>query len=183
MKKIIYFLLFGWEWKNGVWQRQINYRTTELALNLVVRESDWARKKAAEDIRNQLAEQGIIVDIIYANDESYVSYLNNVNYDMLLCEISQPIAPDLTTYFGYNNLANFNNEEVNEIMSAIKNITDENELKEKYQRLYDIYIDAVPYITIARNKVLALKNTRLEGEIRANWYDMFYNIDEWYIAE
>ena len=38
----------------------------------------------------------------------------------------------------------------------------------------------VPYIGIARNKILALKNTNLIGEIKANWYSMFYNIGEWY---
>ena len=106
-----------------------------------------------------------------------------MNYDMMLCSINQPIAPDLGTYFGSGNLANFNNQEVSEIMSAINNITDENELKQKYQRLYEIYNDEVPYIGIARNKILALKNTRLEGEIKANWYNMFYNINEWYTTE
>ena len=173
----------GWEWKNGVWQRLINYRTNMLELNLVVRASDGTRCRAAEDIKNQLAEQGILVNIIYADDSTYNSYLNNMNYDMMLCSIEQPIAPDLSTYFGNNNLANFNNQEVNEIMGAINNITDENELKQKYQRLYEIYNDEVPYIGIARNKIIALKNTNLEGEIKANWYSMFYNIGEWYTTE
>ena len=50
----------------------------------------------------------------------------------------------------------------------------------KYQRLYEICKEEVPYIGIARNKILALKNTNLVGEIKANWYSMFYNIGEWY---
>ncbi len=170
----------GWELRNGIWQKLINYRTTQIALNLVVRANDGTRCRAAEDIKNQLAEQGIIVNIIYADDSTYNSYLNNVNYDMMLCSIEQPIAPDLTTYFGNNNLANYHNEEVNEIMSYIGNITDENELKAKYQRLYEIYKEEVPYIGIARNKILAVKNTELVGEVKANWYSMFYNIGEWY---
>lgn len=171
----------GWEWKNGVWQKIENYRTKIIELNLVVRANDSTRCRAAEDIKNQLAEQGIIVNIIYADDSSYNSYLNNVNYDMMLGSIAGSIAPDLTTYFGYNNLAKFNHSEVNEIMGYLKNITDENELKSKYQRLYEIYNDEVPYIGIARNKILAVKNTELVGEVKANWYNMFYNIKEWYI--
>ena len=149
-------------------------------MNLVVRAADSVRCRAAEDIKNQLQEQGIIVNIIYANDSSYNSYLNNVNYDMMLCSINQGLAPDLATYFGNNNLASFYNSETNEIMSYISNITDENELKNKYQRLYEIYNNEVPYIGIARNKVLVLKNTDLVGEIKANWYNIFYNIGEWY---
>jgi len=99
---------------------------------------------------------------------------------MMLGSIEGSIAPDLTTYFGYNNLAKFENQEVNDIMGYLKNITDENELKSKYQRLYEIYNEEVPYIGIGRNKILAIKNTELVGEIKANWYNMFYNIKEWY---
>ena len=170
----------GWEFKNGTWQKMINNKWINLELNLVVRAEDITRCKAAEDIKNQLQEQGIIVNIIYADDNSYNTYLNNINYDMMLCSIEQPIAPDLTTYFGYNNLANFNNQEVKEILNYSTNISNENDLKEKYQRLYEIYNEEVPYIGLARNKILTLKNTDLVGEIKANWYSMFYNIDEWY---
>ena len=150
---------------------------------MVVRANDGIRCKAAEDIKNQFAEQGILVNIIYAQDNEYNGYLNNVNYDMMLGKISQPIAPDLTTYFGNNNLAKYNNQEINEIMQYIGNITDENELKQKYQRMYDIYNEEVPYIGIARNTILAVRNTNLVGEVKANWYNMFYNIKEWYITK
>ena len=170
----------GWEQKNKVWQKIENYKTIRIELNMVVRANDGIRCKAAEDIKNQLAEQGILVNIIYAQDNEYNGYLNNVNYDMMLGKISQPIAPDLTTYFGNNNLAKYNNQEINEIMQYIGNITDENELKQKYQRMYDIYNEEVPYIGIARNTILAVRNTNLVGEVKANWYNMFYNIKEWY---
>ena len=163
-----------------MWQKVENYRTKMLEMNLVVRASSGMRRRAAEDIKNQLQEQGILVNIIYADDSSYNSYLNNMNYDMMLGSIKQPIAPDLTTYFGYNNLAKYDNQEMNEIINAVKNITDSNELKQKYQRIYELYTEDVPYIGIARNKIIAVKNTELVGEIKANWYNMFYNIKEWY---
>lgn len=172
--------LAGFELKDGFWQKLIDNKWTRLELNLVVRASDAIRCKAAEDIKNQMQEQGIVINITYADDNLYNSYLNNINYDLMLCSIEQPIAPDLTTYFGQNNLANFNNQELKDIISYLNNISDENELKSKYQRLYEIYNEEVPYIGIARNKVLAVKNTDLNGEIKANWYNMFYNIDEWY---
>lgn len=173
----------GWELKNGVWQKIENYRAKALEMNLVVRASNAVRCRAAEDIKNQLQEQGILVNIIYADDSSYNSYLNNINYDMMLGSIKQPIAPDLTTYFGYNNLAKFSNSEVDDIMNVAKNSTDSNELKSKYQRLYEIYNEEVPYIGIARNKIMAVKNTGLVGDIKANWYNMFYNIKEWYTSK
>ena len=173
----------GWELKKGIWQKIENYRAKGLELNLVVRASDETRCIAAEDIKNQLQEQGILINIIYADDSSYNSYLNNINYDMMLCSIKQSISPDLTTYFGDNNLAKFSNSEVNEIMNVAKNSKDTNELKSKYQRLYEIYNEEVPYIGIARNKIMAVKNTSLVGDVKANWYNMFYNIKEWYTSK
>lgn len=170
----------GWYIKNGVWQKVENYRTHILQLNMVVRASDNLRCRASENIKEQLQSQGIAVNIIYADDSSYNSYLNNINYDMMICSIDQPIAPDLTTYFGVNNLANFESHELTEMINFLGNITDENELKSKYQRIYEIYNEEVPYIGIARNKIVAAKNTNLVGEVKANWYNMFYNINEWY---
>ncbi len=170
----------GWELRKGIWQKDINYRTNSIQLNLIVRAKDTARTKAAEDIKNQLQEQGILINIIYASDSEYNSYLNNKNYDMLLCSIEQPIAPDLNSYFGSKNYANYANSEVKEIMNYIGNLSDENELKAKYRRLYEIYNEEVPYIGIARNKILVIKNTNLIGEVKANWYNLFYKIDEWY---
>ena len=173
----------GWELKNGLWQKIENYKAKAIELNLVVRANDSQRRRAAEDIKTQMIEQGILINIIYADDSTYNSYLNNVNYDMMLGSISQSIAPDLTTYFGYNNLAKYENTEVNDIINNVRNMKDTNELKNQYQRLYEIYNDEVPYIGIARNKIVAIKNTELVGDIKANWYNMFYNIKEWYISK
>lgn len=173
----------GWEQKNGIWQKMENYKAKALELNLVVRANDGIRCKAVEDIKNQLQEQGILINVIYADDYNYNLYLNNINYDMMLVSIKQPIAPDLNTYFGYNNLAKYTNSEVDDIMNVAKNSTDANELKNKYQRLYEIYNEDVPYIGIARNKIMAVKNTELVGDIKANWYNMFYNIKEWYTSK
>ena len=170
----------GWELKKGTWQKNINYKTNSIQLNLLVRANDSARVRAAEDIKNQLQEQGILINIIYAGDSEYSSSINNKNFDLALCSVEQSIAPDLTSFFGNKNFANYSNSEVNEIMNQINNMTDENELKAKYQRLYEIYNDEVPYIGIARNKILAIKNTNLIGEVKANWNNLFYNIGEWY---
>ena len=99
---------------------------------------------------------------------------------MILCEATQSIAPDLNTYFGDYNLANFYTDETNEIMRYIDNITDENELKSKFQKLYEIYNEEVPYIGIARNKIYVISNSYLTAEVNARWYNLFFNLKDWY---
>lgn len=169
----------GWSLRNNQWQKVINNRTTRLELNLVVK-SNTNRVSVAEYIKNSLANQGITINIISASDSDYNNYLQNKNYDMILCESTLSIAPDLTTYFGDGNLANYSNAEVSEIMGYINNITDENELKSKFNRLYEIYNDDVPYIGIARCKIFVITNSYLTGEISSKWYNLFFNFKDWY---
>lgn len=170
----------NWLIRNGVWQRSINYSIQKLEFNLVVKVSDSTRVEIAKNIKEQLANQGIIINLIGASDEDYNNYLANKNYDMILCSSYLPIAPDLNTYFGENNIANYNNDEVKSILNDINNITDENELKNKYQRLYEIYNGEAPYIGIARKKAYVLTNTDLVGEVKSNWFNPFYGIKDWY---
>lgn len=170
----------NWLIRNGVWQKSIDHVARKLEFNMIVKVSDSNRIEIAKNIRDQLAKQGIVINLVGASDEDYNAYLINKNYDMILCSSDLAVAPDLNTYFGGNNLANYSNEEVNEIINAINNITDENELKSKYQRLYEIYNGEAPYIGIARNKIRVFTNVDLVGEIKSNWINLFYGIKDWY---
>ena len=172
----------GWTQRSGTWQKTIDYKTVRLELNLVVKAKDTRRVKVAGYIQKTLSEQGIIINIIQASNKDYKNYLNNKNYDMILCESTISITPDLSTYFGNENLANFSNNETSEIMNYINNITDEQELKTKYQKLYEIYSEEVPYIGIARSKIAVITNSYLSGEIRARWYNLFFGINDWYTS-
>ena len=71
---------------------------------------------------------------------------------MILCSINLSLTPDLTTFFGDNNIANYQNDEVRSIMEEVKNTTDENTLVNKYKRLAEIYKEDVPYISLYNNK-------------------------------
>ena len=170
----------GWTYRNKFWQKTENRRTQRLSLNLVVKASDSTRVAVAQNIKQQLANQGIEMNIIQANDEQYTNYLNNKNYDMILCSINLSLSPDLTTFFGSNNLANYANDEVNNIMNEVKNTTDENVLRERYKRLGEIYKNEVPYLSLYNNKFTVAYSTSLVGDVAPTWYDVFNNIENWY---
>ena len=170
----------GWTYRNKFWQKTENRRTQRLSLNLVVKASDSTRVAVAQNIKQQLENQGIEINIIQANNEQYTNYLNNKNYDMILCSINLSLSPDLTTFFGSNNLANYTNDEVNNIMEEVKNTTDENVLKERYKRLGEIYKNEVPYLSLYNNKFTVAYSTSLVGDVAPTWYDVFNNIESWY---
>ncbi len=170
----------GWEYKYNRWQQYINYSTKVINFKLVVQESNDTRVAIANIIKSNLEEIGIKVTIVKATDNQYQSYLDNKNYDMILTGVTLSLSPNLETFFGDGNLANFSNEELSSIMNEVKNITKEDLLKEKYTRIRQIYNDEVPYIGLFSNYYEVASNWTLKGSIPANWYSIFINIDNWY---
>ena len=149
-------------------------------MNFVVKSTDTTRINVAENIKTQLENQGIRVNLIKANNEQYNNYLKNKNYDMILCSINLSISPDLSTFFGDNNLANYSNDEVRNLMNEVKNSTDENKIKENYKRLEEIYKTDIPYLSLYNNKYTVAYSTGLFGNMEPNWFYQFYNIKDWH---
>ena len=170
----------GWTYRSNSWQKTENRRTQRIELNLLVKASDSAKVYVAENIKTQVEAQGIRINIVQANDEEYANRINNKNYDIALCTLTLSTSPDMTTFFGEGNLANYTNEEVTNIMNEVKNTTDENVLKEKYSRLIEIYKSEVPYISLYNNKYVVAYNSGLAGEKKPNWFSSFYGIETWY---
>lgn len=171
----------GWAFKSKTWQKVQNYRTLRLKFNLVVNSSNEARVAVAENIKNTLENNlGIKINIIKVADAQYQRYLENKNYDMILTGVYSSYSPDLSRYFGENNLANFNNETAKQLIREINNITDEKVLKEKYDNLIDIYKDEMPYVYLYYNRESLLYSTKLMGDIKPNRYNVFLGIGSWY---
>ena len=170
----------GWSYKYKYWQKTVNYKTQRITLNFVVKSTDTTRVSVAENIKTQLENQGIRINIIKANNEQYNSYLQNKNYDMILCSMNLSISPDLSTFFGDNNLANYSNDEVKNLINEAKNTTDENKINQNYKRLGEIYKIEIPYISLYNNKYTVAYNSNLHGNLEPNWFYQFYNIKDWY---
>lgn len=170
----------GWSYRSQYWQKTINYKTSKIALNLLVKASDTSRVAVAENIRQQLENQGIRINIVQASDAQYEASINARNYDIALCSKYISPSPNLEAYFGDGNLANYSNDEVKEIMNEVKNTTDEKVLIEKYKRLAEIYKSDIPYISLYNNKYNVAYSSELAGDISPNWFYLYYGIEGWY---
>ena len=169
----------GWEYKYNRWQKTENYRTTRLNLTLTVNSSNANRVLVAENIKNQLAQIGIKVTINKVSDNNYKRILENKNYQMILTGIYNSYSPNIETFFGNNNLQNYQNDEINKILTEVKEIKDEKTLKEKYNKIIQIYEAERPFIGLYRNKQTVVKSQNLSGEIISNNYFSYYNLEEW----
>ena len=170
----------GWEYRYGYWRKTENYTTQYLNLSLVVDNSNETRVKVAELIEEQLEEIGINVSLYRVSNSSYKNYLENKNYDMIITGVNNGYSPDLSYFIGEDNISNYQNEEVTNILNEVKNIADQELLKEKYNRLIEIYEDEVPSICLYRNKEKLVYGIRLTGEVNPNNYTAYHNFENWY---
>lgn len=167
----------GWQYKNDVWQKEIDNKMVQLKFTLLVNSNDESRIKVAENIKEQLENVGIKVNI--SKVSSINSYLENKNYEIALIEMSMGISPNLDTFFGYNNLANYENQEAISIIEEIKETNDEHALKEKYDKLFEIYKTDIPYISLYFDSSALIYNSKMIGTITPTWYNLYYNIENW----
>lgn len=170
----------GWEYKNNRWQKTENYKTTRLNLKLTVNSSNSNRVTVAENIKAQLERIGITVTINKVSDSNYQKILENKNYQMILTGVYNSYSPDITYFFGENNLQNYSNEEMSQLLTETKTITDNNLLKEKYKRIVEIYEQEEPFISLYRNKQTIIKSQNLAGEVIGNNYFSYYRLENWY---
>ena len=120
------------------------------------------------------------VSIVKASDNQYQYYLQNKNYDSIITGTTMSLSPILETYFGANNYANFANDELNNLMNEVKNITKEDLLKEKYARIRAIYNEQKPYIGLYSSYYAIDSSWSFRGNITPNWYNIFIDINNWY---
>lgn len=170
----------GWELKNGIWQKKENYTTIKAKLNLAVDSSNECRVAVCQSIKEQLEAVGINVNIKKLTSTQYKNYLDKKNYDMMLLGTSGIFNPDMTIYFGNENFSNYKNEEMETLLSEVKNIQDTNLIIEKYKRIYDIYKTDMPFVSLYFNRNTLCYSPYLMGEITPNGYNIFYNIEKWY---
>ena len=167
----------GWEYKYNRWQKTENYNTQVLSFKIVVQSSNQARVNVAEMIKADLANIGMNVTIIKASDNQYQSYLQNKNYEAIITGTTVSANPSIETYM---NACNFNNEELNNLMAEVKNITKEDLLKEKYNRIREIFNEQQPYIGLYSSYYAVDSSWSLKGSVTANWYNIFIDINNWY---
>ena len=135
--------------------------------------------KVANKIKEQLDSIGVITTVVQADTKQFNNKIKNQQYDIVLSSANYSYSQSLNKYFKEDNLANYKNEEIINLLNEIENTTDENELKQKYTRITEIYNDEVPYISLYYNTNTMIYSTSLKGTVKPNSYNLFYGIESW----
>lgn len=170
----------GWKYEYGSWHKYIDGYDRTIELDLIVLKDNEARTEIANLIKEQLEKLGVTINVYEVSEATYQSYLEQKDYEMILTGVYNSYSPDISTFFGENNLANYSNEKIQTIINELNSISDVNVLKDKYKEIIELVKDEVPYVGICRNKNTVLYSENLMGEITPNNYTIFYNIQNWY---
>lgn len=170
----------GWNYEYGIWQKEIDGVTKTINIDLIVSKENLKRVKVATEIKKQLEEFGIVINVKEVSNSQYNKYLENKNYEMILTGVYLSVSPNLEYALGENNLANYENEQIATNIKEIKNITDETTLKERYSKIFEIYNNDVPYVGLYYNCDMVAYSIDLMGDVEPNCYSIFYNFSNWY---
>ena len=165
----------GWTYRNNRWRKNGGI----LSITLSVNSSNVKRCETAKVIKAQLESIGIPVTVREVSDSQYKYYLENKNYQVLLTGVYNSYSPEVTYFYGENNIANYNNDTVKEIIKETKNISDIKKLEESYKTLINITKDECPYISIYRNKNYILINQNVVGNFNPTCYGIFNHFETW----
>ena len=160
----------GWIFKNNKWQKTIDGHVRRLTLSLVVSKDVELRVNVANEIKRQLGEIGITLNIVEVTTERYYQYLEEKDYQMILTGITNSINPDLSYFYGDGNISNYNNPDVKSKLNSLDN----------YKEIQKIVNDDVPYIGLYRNKGTLLLNANVGGNFIPNSFNLYYNFNEWF---
>lgn len=171
----------GWVYRNNSWQKSNGRRYNTLSFSLTVNSDNPVSVAVAENLRQQWANAGITVTIRQVSTQTYHNLINSrTGYDAILVNMSTSYTPNINTYIGTGNISNYNNQEINQLLTEAGNIGDNNLLKEKYRRIYEIYNEERPFMGISRKKNLLVYNTNLTGNLKPTLYNIYLHIDKWY---
>jgi len=170
----------GWRLEYDIWSKEIEGRTRTLNFTITVQEKNEQRIKVAEEIKKQLATIGIQMTIKKVSNSEYQKILTNHQYEILLTGVYNEYSPDLNSFLGEENLADYENGEVKNLLKEVNSMSSEDLQKEAYQKIAEIWRREVPYIGLYRNQVTVALGQTVRGDVTPNNYSILYQFSQWY---
>lgn len=147
---------------------------------LLVNNKEKEKIEVSKLIKEQLNKIGIKINIIEKDEKEYGKEIENKNFDMVLIDNTYSFSPTLASYFNEDNLSSYNNVIIEKLLKKIENSSEE-ETKKSIQDIKEIYDNEVPFISLFYDTNTLVYSKNLKGEITPNSYNIFYNIENWYM--
>ena len=142
----------GWEEKKGVLYKRINGVNTPLTLELLVNTDNERRLEVAEEIKDQLKEAGIILNIKEVTWEDELNKIKSGKFDMVFIGCTVPSIPDISFLYSSAeigtgiNIAGYENETVDNYLSRILKESDSSMKTAYFIKMKEVINVDMPYL-------------------------------------
>lgn len=165
---------------------RINDEGQTIQLKLITNLNNPLREQTAILIQEDLKNIGIQVEVEFYEWEELQKEMNTNNYDLILGGWELSYIPDITSafhssYIGSTNFIAYNNEELDNMLNSYLSIGDLTLKSQKYSQIQEHIVTELPYISLLFKNGVVLTNNRVKGNIKAQSYNVFSNVEEWYI--
>ncbi|MTI66718.1 MAG: peptide ABC transporter substrate-binding protein [Firmicutes bacterium] len=174
----------------------------ELSIKLLTNSYNKLRFETANMIKKDLENIGIKVEIEKLGEnknkditekeaiEQWNEIKNKVkdgDYEMALLSWDLSIVPDLSFAFHSklveNNITNYKNEKMDNLLESAFRAKSRQVKKEKYEEISKLIKEDLPYVSLFFKNSALLVNNRIKGDINPKSYNIYNNIDKWFIPE
>lgn len=168
----------NYQLKDGKW---INKTTKKnLKYTILVDGDNKQATKSGEKIAQSLTKFGIETKILKKYGNAYYTAISERDYNLAIIGRRSDFTPSLEMFFGNNNYFQYNNNEIKTLLKDAEQEKDEAKFLADYNKIYNIYLEDLPFIGIYRNTRRIVTSLGLHMDSIPNSYNMLYNIENWY---
>jgi len=187
----------GWKEENGTLYKYIDRRKRPLNIEVIVNEGNDIRKQIAEELKKQLEDTGINLEIVTVSWEEQLKRVNSGEYEMAIMGCRVPPIPDVSFLYStaylpsspspnpesVHNIAGYDNYNVNTYIEGIFCENDFESRRTMFGNMKSLILDDVPYIGLFFYKNAMVYSKRIKGEINPYIWNLLNDITRWYIIE
>lgn len=174
----------------------------DVVLTLLTNSYNELRLKTAELIVEDLREIGIEVvkgytekmpddlteELIDAQWIELNEALANGDYDIVLLGWNLTPVPELSFAFhssqiGINNFIRYSNEKMDKALLDAYLATNMEKKFEAYKNVQSLILEDLPYVSLLFRNEALLMDSKIKGNIDPTFYDLYRNIEQWYIPK
>ncbi|MEG0576077.1 MAG: ABC transporter substrate-binding protein [Anaerovoracaceae bacterium] len=160
-----------------------NLDKNNVVINILVNSDRPVRVKVAEDIKANLEDLDMQVNVIAVPEKAYLSSLKGGKYDIFVGGMEFDEGFDLRSLLdkeAINNYTGYVNAELSENLTKLKSgDTPENNI-ETVNRIKEILDNDLPYYCVCYRTIGFIKAPTLEGEIDPTFNNIYNGINNWY---
>jgi peptide/nickel transport system substrate-binding protein len=159
----------------------------KLEFDLIVNKNNGLRKQESKMVKKYIEAIGIDVNIEELPLDEINEKIAEKEFDAIITGWELSYVPDL--YFAFHsseikegmNFISYNNKNMNKLLVEASKYKEEQERKKIYSELQTKISQDLPYINLYYTTSALIVNNRIKGPINPTDYNLFNNIEEWFI--